>query len=48
MILGDGGYLIELEKRGYVKAGPWTPEVVLEHPDAGRMNDDLIILTVEI
>ena len=35
VILGDGGYVVELEKRGYVKAGPWTPEVVLEHPDVG-------------
>ena len=34
VLLGDGGYLIELEKRGYVMAGPWTPEVVLENPDA--------------
>ncbi len=33
-VLGDGGYLLELEKRGYVQAGPFTPEVVLEHPDA--------------
>src|SRR5205823_5394194 len=31
---GDGGYLLELEKRGYVQAGPFTPEVVLEHPAA--------------
>ncbi|MDQ4058685.1 MAG: homocysteine S-methyltransferase family protein [Actinomycetota bacterium] len=33
-VLGDGGYLLELEKRGYVQAGPFTPEVVLENPDA--------------
>ena len=33
-VLGDGGYLLELEKRGYVQAGSFTPEVVLEHPDA--------------
>ena len=30
-VLGDGGYLLELEKRGWVRAGPFTPEVVLEH-----------------
>jgi betaine-homocysteine S-methyltransferase len=36
VVLGDGGYLIELEKRGYVQAGPFTPEVVLEHPNAVR------------
>ena len=33
-VLGDGGYLLELEKRGYVQAGPFTPEVAVEHPDA--------------
>lgn len=33
-VLGDGGYLLELDKRGYVQAGPFTPEVVIEHPDA--------------
>jgi betaine-homocysteine S-methyltransferase len=35
-VLGDGGYLLELEKRGYVQAGPFTPEVVIDHPDALR------------
>ncbi|XP_078381092.1 S-methylmethionine--homocysteine S-methyltransferase BHMT2-like [Oculina patagonica] len=25
-----------LEKRGYVKAGPWTPECTVEHPDGVR------------
>ena len=33
-MLGDGGYLLELEKRGYVRAGPFTPEVRIEHPEA--------------
>lgn len=33
-VLGDGGYLLELERRGYVQAGPYTPEVTVEHPDA--------------
>ena len=33
-VLGDGGYLLELEKRGYVQAGPFTPEVAVEHPNA--------------
>ncbi len=33
-VLGDGGYLLEMEKRGFVQAGPFTPEVVIEHPDA--------------
>lgn len=34
IVLGDGGYLLELEHRGYVRAGPFTPEVVLDHPEA--------------
>src|SRR3954447_11760870 len=33
---GDGGYLLELEKRGWVRAGPFTPEVALTHPEALR------------
>lgn len=28
------GYLFELERRGYVQAGPYVPEVVLDHPEA--------------
>lgn len=27
------GYLFEFERRGYLKAGAFVPEVVLEHPD---------------
>ncbi len=27
------GYLFEFERRGYLKAGHFVPEVVLEHPD---------------
>jgi betaine-homocysteine S-methyltransferase len=34
VVLGDGGYLLELEKRGWVRAGPFTPEVTLLHPEA--------------
>jgi betaine-homocysteine S-methyltransferase len=49
IVVGDGGYLIELERRGYVDSGSrrervgtgrgsgqFTPEAVLEHPDAIR------------
>src|SRR5216117_907280 len=49
VVLGDGGYLIELERRGYVdsgsgrekvgtgrRSGQFTPEIVLENPDALR------------
>ncbi|MGH9369071.1 MAG: homocysteine S-methyltransferase family protein [Thermoanaerobaculia bacterium] len=35
-VLGDGGYLLELEKRGWVRGGPFTPEVVLNRPQAVR------------
>ena len=35
-VLGDGGYLLELEKRGWVRAGPFTPEIALTYPDALR------------
>ncbi|MGH7321942.1 MAG: homocysteine S-methyltransferase family protein [Candidatus Rokuibacteriota bacterium] len=36
VVLGDGGYVLELERRGYVQAGPFTPEVAIEHPEALR------------
>ncbi|EEC00912.1 homocysteine S-methyltransferase, putative [Ixodes scapularis] len=36
VVLGDGGFVFALEKRGYVKAGPWTPEACVEHPEAVR------------
>src|SRR5215211_8508105 len=36
VVLGAEGYLFELERRGYVKAGPFVPEVVLDFPDAVR------------
>src|SRR5215208_7852466 len=30
------GYLFELERRGYLQAGPYVPEVVLDAPEALR------------
>ncbi|KAM4616769.1 betaine--homocysteine S-methyltransferase 1-like [Polymixia lowei] len=36
IVIGDGGFVFALEKRGYVKAGPWTPEAAAEHPEAVR------------
>ncbi|KAJ7373164.1 hypothetical protein OS493_014312 [Desmophyllum pertusum] len=36
VVVGDGGMVNTLEKRGYVKAGPWTPECTVEHPDGVR------------
>ncbi len=34
IVLGDGGYIVELEQRGYVEAGAFTPELALTHPYA--------------
>jgi betaine-homocysteine S-methyltransferase len=34
LVLCAEGYLFELERRGYLKAGPFVPEVVLDHPGA--------------
>lgn len=33
-VLCAEGYLFQLEHRGYLKAGAYVPEVVLEHPEA--------------
>lgn len=33
-VLGAEGYVFELERRGYIKAGPFVPEVVLDFPQA--------------
>ncbi|WP_375486719.1 homocysteine S-methyltransferase family protein [uncultured Jatrophihabitans sp.] len=35
-LVGAEGYVFELERRGYVKAGPYVPEVILDAPDALR------------
>ncbi|MGD0373510.1 MAG: homocysteine S-methyltransferase family protein [Streptosporangiaceae bacterium] len=35
-VLGAEGYVFELERRGYIKAGPYVPEVVLDFPAAVR------------
>ena len=32
-IITAEGYLFEFERRGYLKAGAFVPEVVVEHPD---------------
>jgi betaine-homocysteine S-methyltransferase len=36
VVVGAEGYLFELERRGYLKGGPFVPEVVLDFPDAVR------------
>jgi betaine-homocysteine S-methyltransferase len=33
-VLGAEGYVFELERRGYVKAGAYVPEAVVDFPDA--------------
>lgn len=48
-VLGDGGYLLELEKRGYVQAGPFTPEVAIEHPEAlGQLHREFLRAGAEL
>jgi len=36
VVVGAEGYVFELERRGYIKAGPFVPEVILDEPDALR------------
>src|SRR5206468_53439 len=49
VVLGDGGYIVELERRGYVVAGAFTPEVVLTHPVAIRaMHDEMLNAGAEV
>ena len=37
------GYLFEIERRGYLTAGAYVPEAVLEHPDAvARLHRDFL------
>jgi len=49
VVLGDGGYLLELEKRGYVQAGPFTPEVSLTHPEAlAQLHREFMLAGAEV
>ena len=36
VVVGAEGYVFELERRGYIKAGPFVPEVILDDPGALR------------
>ena len=36
VVIGDGGFVTLMEKRGYTSIGMWTPEATVEHPEAGR------------
>ncbi len=48
-VLGDGGYLIELERRGYVVPGQWLPTVVLGFPHAlSELHREFIRLGAEV
>ena len=35
VVIGDGGFVTLMEKRGYTSIGMWTPEATVEHPEAG-------------
>ena len=45
-VIGDGGFVFAMEKRGYVKAGPWTPEVVMSEPEAGKLFELILVILV--
>lgn len=48
-VLGDGGYLLELEKRGYVRAGPFTPEVTIANPEAlAQLHREFLLAGAEV
>ena len=40
VVIGDGGYVTIMEKRGYARIGVWTPEATVEHPEAGMLNNE--------
>ena len=49
IVLGDGGYIVELERRGYVVAGAFTPELAVTHPDAVReMHREFFMAGVDV
>ena len=37
VVIGDGGFVTIMEKRGYASIGEWTPEATVEHPEAGTL-----------
>ncbi len=49
VVLGDGGYIVELERRGYVVTGAFTPEVVVAHGNAVRsMHEEMLHAGAEV
>ncbi len=42
-VFGAEGYIFELERRGYVKAGAYVPEVVIDYPEAvTQLHDEFL------
>lgn len=42
-VVGAEGYVFELERRGYLQAGAYVPEVVLEHPKVvSQLHDEFV------
>jgi len=49
IVLGDGGYIVELEQRGYVVAGAFTPEIAITHPEAVReLHNEMKLVGCEV
>lgn len=49
IVLGDGGYIVELERCGYVVAGAFTPELAITHPNAIReMHREFLMVGAEV
>ena len=49
IVLGDGGYIIELERRGYVVAGAFTPELAVTYPGAiSEMHQEFLNAGAEV
>ena len=47
VVIGDGGFIFCMEKRGYVKSGPCTPEATVEHPEAGKTDLRTLMLRLK-
>lgn len=49
IVLGDGGYIVELERRGYVIAGAFTPELAITEPEAIReMHREFVLAGADV
>ena len=45
VVLAAEGYLFELERRGYLRSGPYVPEVVLDFARIWRAADKVVFST---